>query len=468
MSDDRLFVGNLKTDVTEQELEAHFSQFGTLKDVFLPKGGQGKPRRIAFVTFEESKSMYTALAQEKQVIGGNEINITKAEPKGAPTPAARGSEGGGRRSRGDSKRIFVNGIPPDTSKSDMEDYFSQWGSLKDVFYNPPKAYAYITFEDERHMFACLSQEVLEVNGSKLSAEIAKPRPQRGVPAAVPEAPAYGQRAAYDPYGAGGAYATTHLAAAAPQRESSTSGFGKKAAENARLFVGNVPSEASKDDLRKHFATFGNVIDLHRPDNKGKSSGVVFVTYGSPKDMFTALAADSHVINNQSMRVTEAQPRPGQGGGGGAPSADDRVEHRVFVGRVPQDVSDADLRSHFAQFGGVEDCYRPRSQKENKEGHGFAFVVFGEAKGMAKTLAAGPSHEIQTTSGNVVLQVKRAAPRPAQSSARAEQPEAAVDPAQLQQYAALYGMNPYVGALPGYGSLDGEPRRERRDVRYQPY
>jgi len=64
----KLFVGNLKLDTTEQELEDHFGEYGPLREVVvLPvKAGRESEvdgrQRCAMIVYQESKDAYAALS----------------------------------------------------------------------------------------------------------------------------------------------------------------------------------------------------------------------------------------------------------------------------------------------------------------------------------------------------------------------------------------------------------------------
>jgi cold-inducible RNA-binding protein len=96
----------------------------------------------------------------------------------------------------------------------------------------------------------------------------------------------------------------------------------------RLFVGNLPYEASEAEIREHFGTIGPVTYCYLPTDRetGRPRGFAFVEYGDDNNAHEAIAR----LNNQTFRgrplaVKEAQPResrpPGSGprpyGGPGA-------------------------------------------------------------------------------------------------------------------------------------------------------
>lgn len=87
----KIFVGRLPDNITTDDLKNHFSEFGTLTDVFIPKPF----RNFAFVTFGTS-DMAQSIFKHKHVIKGAPIQISEAIPRdNAPNNYNSGGGGGG-------------------------------------------------------------------------------------------------------------------------------------------------------------------------------------------------------------------------------------------------------------------------------------------------------------------------------------------------------------------------------------
>lgn len=73
MSDpDKLFVGNLNFAATVEDLREVFTEFGTVKDVFIPKNSLGESRGFAFVTVGEGEvESVLAAANGVEMMGRN-------------------------------------------------------------------------------------------------------------------------------------------------------------------------------------------------------------------------------------------------------------------------------------------------------------------------------------------------------------------------------------------------------------
>jgi RNA recognition motif-containing protein len=85
-----------------------------------------------------------------------------------------------------------------------------------------------------------------------------------------------------------------------------------------LFIGNLPYQATEDDLRSHFATVGEPTQIVRPLDRetGRARGFAFVEYA---DRETAEAAiqqfDGQLFMGRPLAVSEARAREDRGPGG---------------------------------------------------------------------------------------------------------------------------------------------------------
>jgi RNA recognition motif-containing protein len=89
----------------------------------------------------------------------------------------------------------------------------------------------------------------------------------------------------------------------------------------RLYVGNLSFSATEQTLRDAFASHGDVTDVHVVIDRmtGQSRGFGFVTMGSQNEASAAIQAMNGAdLDGRSLKVNEAEERPGgsRGGGGG--------------------------------------------------------------------------------------------------------------------------------------------------------
>lgn len=86
----------------------------------------------------------------------------------------------------------------------------------------------------------------------------------------------------------------------------------------RLFIGNLPYQATEDDLRVHFSSVGEPTQIVRPLDRetGRARGFAFVEYA---DRETAEAAirqfDGQLFMGRPLAVSEARARDDRGPGG---------------------------------------------------------------------------------------------------------------------------------------------------------
>jgi len=86
-----------------------------------------------------------------------------------------------------------------------------------------------------------------------------------------------------------------------------------------IYVGNLPREATEDDLRLAFEAFGQVSTATVIKDKfsGESRGFGFVEMPSKNEAETAISEmDGTDLKGRSIKVNEARPRADRGGGGG--------------------------------------------------------------------------------------------------------------------------------------------------------
>ena len=129
----KLFVRNLSSTATEDQLKELFGQFGEIEIVQLPlHADSGKPKGFAFITFKESSAVDSVQQCRPHRLDGYVLETSRATPKedlGNPEVEAR------------SKKIFIggldedrragghSGLTDDVTDADLESYFSTFGKV---------------------------------------------------------------------------------------------------------------------------------------------------------------------------------------------------------------------------------------------------------------------------------------------------------------------------------------------------
>ena len=101
-----IFVGNLSFQTTDQDLEAAFSQYGTVERASVIRDrDSGQSRGFGFVEMTNANEASKAIAAlNGQELNGRAMNVNEARPRedrggGGRGPGRGGSGGGGDRGR---------------------------------------------------------------------------------------------------------------------------------------------------------------------------------------------------------------------------------------------------------------------------------------------------------------------------------------------------------------------------------
>lgn len=148
--------------------------------------------------------------------------------------------------------------------------------------------------------------------------------------------------------------------------------------NARLFVGNIPKNRSRDDLltefQKHSEGLLDVIVYGSPDDpKKKNRGFAFLDYANHKMASAALRqmtrARLHIWGLEII-LNWAQPQE-------EPNEETMSRVKVlYVCNLKSDITDAQLREKFEPFGAIDRV---------KKVKGYGFVHFAEREAAVKAM-----------------------------------------------------------------------------------
>nr|CAG8499388.1 10421_t:CDS:2 [Entrophospora candida]CAG8576874.1 8149_t:CDS:2 [Entrophospora candida] len=79
---EKIFVGGIAPEVTEEEFKEYFSQFGVVKDATLMVDRDtGRPRGFGFITFESSEPVEKAMARTDLSLQNKMVEVKRAMPK---------------------------------------------------------------------------------------------------------------------------------------------------------------------------------------------------------------------------------------------------------------------------------------------------------------------------------------------------------------------------------------------------
>jgi len=166
-------------------------------------------------------------------------------------------------------------------------------------------------------------------------------------------------------------------------------------EDKKIFCGGISYETTNEDLSNYFNKFGDVVQAQVKFDRltGRSRGFAFVEFATVEACQMALAQREQQIKNKQCEIKPAKTRE--------PTFSNK---KVFVGGLPADFPEEELRSHFDQFGKVEEIEWP-FDKQTKARRNFAFIVFEEEE--AADRAANTAKQ---TFGSRECDVKKAVPQ----------------------------------------------------------
>lgn len=123
-----LFVGNLETNVSSLELRRAFERFGVVEDVDIKRPARGQGNTYAFVKFSDLDVAAKAKVEmQGEIIGRNRVKI-----------------GYGKSQQ--TTRLWVGGLGPWTSISDLEREFDRFGAIRRIDYKKSDDHAYILYD----------------------------------------------------------------------------------------------------------------------------------------------------------------------------------------------------------------------------------------------------------------------------------------------------------------------------------
>ncbi|XP_078053661.1 heterogeneous nuclear ribonucleoprotein at 27C isoform X8 [Augochlora pura] len=175
-------------------------------------------------------------------------------------------------------------------------------------------------------------------------------------------------------------------------------------EKGKLFVGGLSWETTQENLQRYFGRYGEVIDcvVMKNSESGRSRGFGFVTFSDPANVPLVLQNGPHQLDGRTIDPKPCNPRTQQKPkrSGGFP--------KVFLGGLPSNVTETDLRTFFNRFGKVMEVVIMYDQ-EKKKSRGFGFLSFEDEDAVDRCVA---EHFVNLNGKQV--EIKRAEPRDSSS------------------------------------------------------
>ena len=149
----------------------------------------------------------------------------------------------------------------------------------------------------------------------------------------------------------------------------------------KLFIGSLSGDTKEKDLAPLLARFGpiNKLDIVYEKNSNKCKGFGFVTFRNKDSAEKALRAN---IIYKGRKVIVRRQLTG-----------DKLTafkkglkmRRLYVGGLPPDCTDADLRQAFKRYGGIEAAFMIKNFQTGKKAS-FGYVIFQERASVERAIA----------------------------------------------------------------------------------
>ncbi|KAL1453941.1 hypothetical protein WDU94_010242 [Cyamophila willieti] len=171
-------------------------------------------------------------------------------------------------------------------------------------------------------------------------------------------------------------------------------------EQGKLFVGGLSWETTQESLQRYFSRYGEVIDcvVMKNNETGRSRGFGFVTFADPNNVTAVIQNCPHQLDGRTIDPKPCNPRTLQ-----KPKKNSSFP-KVFLGGLPSNVTETDLRTFFNRYGKVMEVVIMYDQ-EKKKSRGFGFLSFEDDEAVDRCC----SEHFVNLSGKQV-EIKKAEPR----------------------------------------------------------
>nr|GEX82382.1 RNA-binding protein BRN1 isoform X1 [Tanacetum cinerariifolium] len=225
---------------------------------------------------------------------------------------------------------------------------------------------------------------------------------------------------------------------------------QKQEECVKLFVGQVPKHMTESQLIAMFKEFALVDEVNIIKDKAtrSSRGCCFVICPNREEADKAVEA----FHNKRTLTGASSPLQVKYADGEL----ERLEHKLFIGMLPKNVSEGEVSALFSQYGTLKDLQILRGSQQTSKG--CAFVKY-ETKDQAVAAIEGLNGKHKMEGSTVPLVVKWAdteKERQARKAQKAQSIALTLANGDPTQHPSLFGALPmgYMPSYNGYGYQAG--------------
>ncbi|KAM5193673.1 DAZ-associated protein 1 isoform 5-T6 [Mantella aurantiaca] len=185
-------------------------------------------------------------------------------------------------------------------------------------------------------------------------------------------------------------------------------------EIGKLFVGGLDWSTTQETLRTYFSQYGEVVDcvIMKDKTTNQSRGFGFVKFKDPNCVGTVLASRPHTLDGRNIDpkpctprgMQPERPRPREGSQQKSPRIESNKSNKIFVGGIPHNCGEAELRDYFKRFGVVTEVVMIYDAEKQRP-RGFGFITFEDEQSVDQAVNMH-FHDIMGKK----VEVKRAEPR----------------------------------------------------------
>lgn len=221
---------------------------------------------------------------------------------------------------------------------------------------------------------------------------------------------------------------------------------KHSEESVKLFVGQVPKHMTEAQLMSMFKEFALVdeVNIIKDKTTRASRGCCFVICPSRQEADKAVNA----CHNKKTLPGASSPLQVKYADGEL----ERLEHKLFVGMLPKNVSDAEVSALFSQYGTIKDLQILRGSQQTSKGCAFLKYETKE-QALAAIEALNGKHKMEgSTVPLVVKWADTEKERQARRAQKALSQSSSSPNADSRQHPSLFGALPmgYMPPYNGYG------------------
>jgi len=379
----KLYVGNLDFASTNEDLQAHFEQYGEVEEVNILKfPDTGRSRGFGFITFQNSSGVDNVQMCRPHQLQGKTLETKRA----LPSKGENNSQDDLR-----AKKIFIgapedekhagghSGLSDEIEDEDLNNYFSQFGVVikidqltwKDS--GKKRGYGYIEFDDEDTVDKVCLIGIHEVLGVRLEVKKAV------------------EKHSLQKMSSPGLKEVDNRGAKRSRKEQ----VDPESKVMRKIFVGNLSLNTSEEKLKEYFEQFGSteLVQLPLHVDSGKSRGFAFITFMKASSVDGVQGARPHKLDGSFIETTRATPKQDLGN----PEAEARVK-KIYIGGssddrvaghsgLTDDIQDSDLESYFEQFGTVTKIEQKVWEDSGKK-RGYGYIEFDDEDTVDKIVLLG--------------------------------------------------------------------------------